>query len=157
MNTVSSLVWSLKRRSLAEFIVCVELAKVVSQRYYVKINILFTVATTFVASHATVAPATTAVIHSCIAIRLPSFLRVDYRNPSLGLVTKAKGLQGCGPRGSPRVTSERPESAGECEGVSLHTPKATPKLGEGVLVDSRNFRDRFEGSNLNGWLRFLYQ
>jgi hypothetical protein len=27
------------------------------------------------------------------------------RNPSFGLATKAKGLQGCGPRGSPGVTS----------------------------------------------------
>ncbi len=41
--------------------------------------------------------------------------------------------------------------------MSLHTPKETPKLGKGVLVDSRNFRERFEGSNLNGFLRSLYQ
>jgi len=45
-------------------------------------------------------------------------------------------LQGCGPRGSPRATSGTPGSVGECEGVNLHTPKATPTLGEGVLVDS---------------------
>ncbi len=61
---------------------------------------------------------------------------VGCRNPSFGLATKAKGLQGCGPRGSPGVTSETPGSVGECEGVSLHTPKATPKLGEGVPMDS---------------------
>jgi len=67
------------------------------------------------------------------------------RNPNFGLATKAKGLQGCGPRGSPGVTLETPGSVGECEGVSLHTPKATPTLGDGVPVDSRNFRDRFEG------------
>jgi len=41
-------------------------------------------------------------------------------------------LQGCGPRGSPGVTSETPGNVGECEGVSLHTPKATPTLGEEV-------------------------
>jgi len=82
---------------------------------------------------------------------------VHRRNPSFGLATKAKGLQGCGPRGSPGVTSETLGSVGECEGVSLHTPKATPKLGEGVPVDSWNFRERFEGSNLNGLLRSLYQ
>jgi hypothetical protein len=70
---------------------------------------------------------------------------------------RQKGLQGCGPRGSPGVTSETPGSVGECEGVSLHTPKTTPKLREGVPVDSRNFRERFEGSNLNGFLRSLYQ
>jgi hypothetical protein len=78
-------------------------------------------------------------------------------NPSFGLATKAKGFQGCGPRGSPGVTSETPESVGECEGMSLHTPKATPKLGKVVPVDSQNFRERFEGSNLNGLLRSLYQ
>jgi len=70
-------------------------------------------------------------------------------------------LQRCGPRGSPGVTSETPGSVGECEGVSLHTPKATPKaipkLRKGVPVDSQNFRERFEGSNLNGLLRSLYQ
>jgi hypothetical protein len=71
------------------------------------------------------------------------------RNPSFGLATKAKGLQGCGPKGSPGVTSGTP--------VNPHTPKATPALGDGVLVDSRNFRDRFEGSNLNGLWRSLYQ
>jgi hypothetical protein len=39
--------------------------------------------------------------------------------------------------------------------VSTHTPKATPILGEGVSVHSRNFRGRVEGSNLNGLLRSL--
>jgi hypothetical protein len=79
------------------------------------------------------------------------------RNPSFGLATKAKGLQGCGPKGSPGVTSGTPGSVGKCEGVNLHTPKATPALGDGVPVDSRNFRGRFEGSNLNGLWRSLYQ
>jgi hypothetical protein len=81
---------------------------------------------------------------------------VDCRNPSFGLATKAKGLQGCGPRGSLGVTSKTLGSVGECEGVSLHTPKATPTLGKGVPVDFRNFRDRFEGSKLNGLWRSLY-
>jgi hypothetical protein len=79
------------------------------------------------------------------------------RNPSFGLATKAKGLQGCGPKGSLGVTSGTPGSVGKCEGVNPHTPKATPALGHGVPVDSRNFRDRFEGSNLNGLWRSLYQ
>ncbi len=81
----------------------------------------------------------------------------ECRNPSFGLATKAKGLQRCRPRGSPEVTSETPGSVGECEGMSLHTPKATPKLGEGVSVDSQNFREQFEGSNLNGLFHSLYQ
>jgi len=70
----------------------------------------------------------------------------------LGLATKAKGLQGCGPRESPRVkTKESPRvtshtlgnvrSAREYKGVNLHTPKATPTLGDGVSVDSQNFRE----------------
>jgi hypothetical protein len=58
------------------------------------------------------------------------------RNPSFGLSTKAKGLQGCGPKGSPGVTSRTPGSVGKCEGVNPHTPKATPALGDGVPVDS---------------------
>jgi hypothetical protein len=66
------------------------------------------------------------------------------RNPSFGLATKAKGLQGCGPKGSPGVTSGTPRSVGKREGVNPHTPKATPALGDGVPVDSQNFRDRFE-------------
>jgi hypothetical protein len=79
------------------------------------------------------------------------------RNPSFGLATKAKGLQGCGPKGSPGVTSGTLESVGKCEGVNPHTPKATPALGDGIPVDSRNFRDQFEGSNINGLWRSLYQ
>jgi hypothetical protein len=79
------------------------------------------------------------------------------RNPSFGLATKAKGLQGCGPKGSPGVTSGTLGSVRKCEGVNPHTPKATPALGDGVPVDSRNFKDRFEGSNLNGLWRSLYQ
>jgi hypothetical protein len=55
-------------------------------------------------------------------------------------------------RESPRT----PGSLRKCEGVNTHTPKATPILGEGVPVDSRNFRGRVEESNLNGLLRFLY-
>ncbi len=85
------------------------------------------------------------------------FQKLFCRNPSFGLATKAKGLQGCRPRGSPGVTSETPGSVGECEGVSLHTPKVTPKLGEGVPVDSQNVREQLEGSNLNDLLRSLYQ
>jgi hypothetical protein len=34
-------------------------------------------------------------------------IEFECRNPSLGLATKAKGLQGCGPRGSPRVNARR--------------------------------------------------
>ncbi len=80
------------------------------------------------------------------------------RNLSFGLATKAKGLQGCGPKESPGVTSHTPGNVRKCEGVNLHTPKATPTLGDGgdgVPMDSRNFRERFQGSKLNGLWRFL--
>ncbi len=63
------------------------------------------------------------------------------RNPSFGLTTKAKGLQRCGPRGSMGVISHTPGSVGKCEGMNPHTPKAIPTLGDGVPVDSRNFRE----------------
>jgi len=69
------------------------------------------------------------------------------RNPSFGLATKAKGLQGCEPKESPGVTSHILGSVGRCEGVNLHTPKATPTLGYGILVDSQNFIEWFRGQN----------
>jgi len=80
----------------------------------------------------------------------------ECRNPSFGLATKAKELQGCGPRESPGVTSYVPRSVGKCEKVNPHTPKATPTLGDGILVDSRNFIKQFEGSKLNGLRRSFY-
>jgi hypothetical protein len=75
---------------------------------------------------------------------------------ALGSRPRQKGLQGCGPRGSPGVTPETPGSVEECEGVSHHTPKAPLTLGDGVPVDSRNFRDRFERSKLDGLWSSLY-
>ncbi len=48
------------------------------------------------------------------------------------------------------------ESVREYEGVNPHTPKATPTLGDGVPVDSQNFREQSQGSNLNGLWRYLY-
>jgi len=76
-------------------------------------------------------------IHFCEA-DVPNFYCHNFhdwgcRNLSFGLTTKAKGLQGCGPRESPGVTS--------------HAPKVTPNLGDGVPVDSRIFRERFRGQN----------
>jgi len=69
---------------------------------------------------------------------------------------KAKALQGCGPRRSRGVTSHTPGSVRKCEGMRgsvrecTHTPKATPTLGDGVPVDSQNFREQLQGSKLNG-------
>jgi hypothetical protein len=36
----------------------------------------------------------------------------------------------------------------ECEGVNAHTPKATPTLGDEVLMDSRNSESDLRGQNL---------
>jgi len=69
---------------------------------------------------------------------------------------KAKGSPGVKARGSPGVTSHTPGSVRKCEGVNPHTPKATPTLGSGVPVESQNFRERLQGSNLNGLWRSLY-
>jgi hypothetical protein len=84
------------------------------------------------------------------------FRQLHYYNPSFGFATKAKGLQGCGPRGSPGVTSHSPGSVGKCEGVNPHVPKATPTLGNGVPMESRNFREQFEGSKFDGLWHSLY-
>jgi hypothetical protein len=73
---------------------------------------------------------------------------------ALGLRPRQKGLQGCGPKGSSGVTSHTPGSVRKCEG-DLHTPKATPTLEDGVPVDTGNFRERFQGSKLNGLWRSL--
>jgi hypothetical protein len=45
---------------------------------------------------------------------------------ALGSRPRLRGLQGCGPRGSPGITSRTPGSVRKCEGVNPHTPKATP-------------------------------
>jgi len=47
-------------------------------------------------------------------------------------------------------------SAKECEGIDPHTPKGTPTLGVGVLVDSRMFKEQLQGSKPNGLKSYLY-
>jgi hypothetical protein len=64
------------------------------------------------------------------------------RNPSLGLVTKVRGCKVAGKGGSLGVMPHAPGSVRECEGIDPYTPKATPTLGIGVLVDSRMFKER---------------
>ncbi len=44
----------------------------------------------------------------------------------------------------------------ECEGMSPHTPKWTPTLGVGVLMDSQIFKEQFEGPKLIGLKTSLY-
>jgi hypothetical protein len=47
-------------------------------------------------------------------------------------------------------------NAKECEGLDPHTPKGTPILGVGVLMDSRMFRERLQGLKPNGLKNYLY-
>jgi hypothetical protein len=62
-----------------------------------------------------------------------SFNELIVATLALGLRPRLRGLQGCGPRGSPRVkargspgvTSHIPGSVRKCEGMNPHTPKAT--------------------------------
>jgi len=49
-----------------------------------------------------------------------------------------------------------PESARECEGMNLHTPKGTPTLGVGIPMDSQLFREQLQGSKPNGLRIILY-
>jgi hypothetical protein len=69
------------------------------------------------------------------------------RNPSFGLMITAKGLQGCGPRESPKVTSHTLGNVGKCEGVNPHTPKATTTLGDGVSWTPKTSDSNFKGQN----------
>ncbi len=93
------------------------------------------------------------------------------RNPSFGLATKAKGVarlrakrkearesrqRHCKSAGQGEARKLRQEEAREShhilpgvlesvreyERVNPHTPKATPTLGDGLPVDSRNFREQ---------------
>jgi hypothetical protein len=49
-----------------------------------------------------------------------------------------------------------PRNVKECEGIDPHTPKGTPTLGVGVLMDFQMFRERLQGSKLNGLRSYLY-
>jgi len=78
------------------------------------------------------------------------------RNLSLGFATKAKGLQGCRPRGKPESHITCSRECEKCEGMNLQTPKATLTLGDGVPMDSQIFRRKLQGSKLNGSKSSLY-
>jgi hypothetical protein len=45
-----------------------------------------------------------------------------YRNPNVGLVTKARACKVAGQEGSMGVTLYAPKGAKECEGMNPHTP-----------------------------------
>jgi len=86
----------------------------------------------------------------CFAEHLIESCQLDYlgtcRNPSLGSRPRQGGLQGCGP-------ISRPGSAKSVREWTLTLPSELPCWE----LESQNFRERFEGSKLHGWLRSLYQ
>jgi hypothetical protein len=55
------------------------------------------------------------------------------RNPTLGLVTKARACKGAGQMWSPGVTFHVLKSVKKCEGMNLHTLEWAPTLGVGVM------------------------
>jgi hypothetical protein len=63
------------------------------------------------------------------------------RNPNLGLATKARACKRVRQEGDPGGTSYIPRSAGECEKMNPHTPKATLTWGVGVPKDFRIFTE----------------
>ncbi len=69
---------------------------------------------------------------------------------------KARGCKVVGQEGSSGVMPHAPKSARECEGIDPHTPKGTPILGIGVLMDFRMFKERLQGSKANGLKSSLY-
>jgi hypothetical protein len=81
-------------------------------------------------------------------------------NPSFGYATKAKGVARLRAkkeaRESHNILPGVLKSVREYERMNPHTPKATPTLGDGVPVDSQNFRERLQGLKLNGSWRSLY-
>jgi len=101
--------------------------------------------------------------------RTMSVKRPDCRNPSLGSWPRLRGCKVAGQEEAWELKQEEArelrqeearelrqeeaweshhilpgvlESVREYEGVNLHTPKATPTLGDGVPVDSENFKER---------------
>jgi hypothetical protein len=72
----------------------------------------------------------------------------ECRNPNFGLVTKAKGLQGCGPKGSlgikakKKLVSQGPEDACESRPRASPRVKAKRKPGSQGQEEARELRPR---------------
>jgi hypothetical protein len=69
----------------------------------------------------------------CAPCNFVWLIHQNCRNPSFGLATKPKGLQGCGPRGSLGVKAKRSQGCGprKSPGVTSNTPRSVRKC-EGV-------------------------
>jgi len=77
------------------------------------------------------------MIHSQVAIEKEiEHATIDYHNPNLGLVTKAKACKVAGQEGSPGVTLHALGNVRKCEGMNPHTSNGTFTLGVSIPVDS---------------------
>jgi hypothetical protein len=81
---------------------------------------------------------------------------IDCRNPSLGLMTKARACESAGQEWSMGVTFHAFGRVGKCEGMNPHIPKWIPTLGIKVPMDFQIFRRQLKGSKLIGWKNSLY-
>jgi hypothetical protein len=81
---------------------------------------------------------------------------INCRKPNLGLMIKARAYKRGRQEGGPEGTSYTPRSAGECEKMNPHTPKATSTWGVGVPMDSQIFREKLQGSKPIGLKSSLY-
>ncbi len=77
-------------------------------------------------------------------------------NPSFGLATKARACKSAGQEGGPKGTSYTPGSVGECERISLHTPKWALIWGVGVSMDSWIFKEQLQESKPTRLKSYLY-
>ncbi len=78
------------------------------------------------------------------------------RNLNLKLVTKTMAGKSVGQKGGPGNTFYTLRSAGECERMNPHTPKATPIWRVRVSMDSQIFKEQLQGSKPIGLKNFLY-
>jgi len=62
-----------------------------------------------------------------------------YHNLSLGLTTKARGLEKCRPKVQPMSHIHNLGSVGEHDEMNPHTPKWAPTLGVGIPMDFQIF------------------
>jgi hypothetical protein len=65
-------------------------------------------------------------------------------------------MERCGLRVQLGSHIHTPESARECEGMSPHNPNWTFTSCVGLSMDSRIFKEKFEGSKLIGLKSSLY-
>jgi len=74
----------------------------------------------------------------------------------LGSRLRQRACKVAGQEGSSGVMPHALGSVRECEGIDPHTPKGSPTLGVGVPMESRMFREQFQGPKLNGLRSSLY-